>query len=173
MTRMSRYYNYSTNSYRSGFSNWKSYVGPVLLVLVVVLLVIWMIMEFACSRTFVGTLVSKETPISFSYDEEEVTYDDKGRRHTSGDDETIAYKKYLLTFYCDGKMREVTAGSSRGRTPNVRRNDLALAALYQNDVEPPHYTYSKMNTEYLVKVSGWLLDGTVEDLTPLASIKAE
>ncbi len=171
---MSRYNNYSSNRYGS---NWKSYVGPVLLGLVVVLGITWAIMEFACSRTFVGTLVSREAPITFTYDEERVTVttDDEGETHisTTGDDETIAYKKYLLTFYANGEMRTVTAGSSRGRSPHVHREDLALAALAANDVEPPHYTYAKMNAEYLVKVSGWLLDGTVEDLTLLDSIKAE
>jgi hypothetical protein len=68
MTRMSRYYNYSSNSYGS---NWKTYVGPVRLGLVVVLFIVWAIMEFACSRTFVGTLVSREAPITFTYDEEQ------------------------------------------------------------------------------------------------------
>ena len=147
---------------------------PAILVGVVVALVIaWAIAEFCCTRTFVGTLVSKEAPISFSYDEERSYYDDKGKRHTSGDDETIAHKKYLLTFYADGEMRTVTAGSSRGRTPRVRREDLALAALAANDVEPVHYTHGKLNVEYIVKVSGWLLDGTVEDMTPMSAVKVE
>jgi hypothetical protein len=50
---------------------------------------------------------------------------------------------------------------------------LALAALAANDVEPPIYTYGKVNVEYIVKVSGWLLDGTVEDMTPMSSVKVE
>ncbi len=137
----------------------------------------WIVAEFTCSRTFVGTLVSRETTITFSYDEERTTIktDGNGMPHTSttGDDETIAYKKYLLTFYADGEMRTVTAGTSRGYTPHVRREDLALAALAANDVEPPIYTYAKLETQYLVQVSGWLIDGTVRDITPLETIKAE
>lgn len=147
---------------------------PAILLGVGVLLVIsWAVAEFCCTRTFVGTLVSKEAPITFSYDEERTYYDDKGNRHTSGDDETIAHKKYLLTFYADGEMRTVTAGGSRGRTPRVRREDLALAALAANDVEPPTYTHSRLNVEYVVKVSGWLLDGTVEEVTPLSAVRLE
>jgi hypothetical protein len=70
-------------------------------------------------------------------------------------------------------MREITTGTSRGRVPYVRADAAALQALAMNDTEPPHYTYAKMNTEYLVKVSGWLLDGSIEDMTPMSSIKAE
>lgn len=117
--------------------------------------------------------MSREAPISFTYDEERISINSKGELTTSGDDETIAYKRYLLTFYANGEMRTVTAGTSRGRTPRVRRGDLALAALAANDVEPPHYTYGKVETEYLVKVSGWLIDGTVEDMTPVSSVKVE
>lgn len=137
------------------------------------LLISWAIAEFCSTRTFVGTLVSKETPITFTYDEERLTIDDKGHVSTTGDDETIAHKRYLLTFYCEGEMRTVTAGGSRGRTPYVRREDLALAALAANDVEPPTYTHSKLNVEYIVKVSGWLLDGTVEEVTPLSAVRLE
>jgi hypothetical protein len=50
---------------------------------------------------------------------------------------------------------------------------LALAALAANDVEPPHYTHAKLNTEYLVKVSGWLIDGRIEDITPMVSVRVE
>jgi hypothetical protein len=148
-------------------------IPAILVGLALVLAASWLVAEFVCTRTFIGTLVSKETPISFTHDSERTYYDDKGNRHTSGDDETIAYKKYLLTFYAEGEMREITAGTSRGCVPYVRADAAALQALAANDVEPAHYTHTKMNTEYLVKVSGWLLDGSIEEITPMSAIKAE
>ena len=167
---------YGSYSYRSR-PDYKSIAMVVTLCLLGAAFIAWIIAEFACSRTFVGTLVSREAPITFTYDQERLTVetDDKGNTHisTTGDDETIAYKKYLLTFYADGEMRTVIAGTARGRTPRVRREDLALAALAANDVEPPIYTHAKMNTEYIVKVSGWLIDGTVEDITPMSNVKVE
>jgi hypothetical protein len=163
-----RYY----GSYRSS-PDYKGIAMVVALCLLGALFIGWIIAEFCCTRTFVGTLVSREAPITFTYDEERLSINSEGELETSGDDETIAYKRYLLTFYADGDMRTVTAGTSRGRTPRVRREDLALAALAANDVEPPIYTYGKVNVEYIVKVSGWLLDGTVEDMTPMSSVKVE
>jgi hypothetical protein len=148
-------------------------IPAILAILVAVLVASWLVAEFVCTRTFIGTLVSKETPIYFTYDEERLTVDSDGDVSTTGDDETIAYKKYLLTFYADGEMREITAGTSRGRVPYVRADAAALQALAANDVEPAHYTYTKMNVEYLVTVSGWLLDGSIEEITPMSAIKAE
>ena len=148
-------------------------IPPVLLVVGVLLVIAWAIAEFGCSRSFVGTLVSKETPISFSHDEERLTVDSEGHVSTEGDDETIAYKQYVLTFYADGEMRTVTAGTSRGRVPYVYRDDLALAALAAHDVEPAYYTHGKTNVQYVVKVSGWLMDGTIQEMTPLSAMKVE
>lgn len=149
----------------------------ILLVIGVLLVITWVIAEFCCTRTFIGTLVSKETPITFTYDEERLTVETDSEGNTSvettGDDETIAYKRYLLTFYADGEMREITAGTSRGRVPYVHADAAALQALAANDVEPPTYTYAKMNVEYMVTVSGWLLDGTVEDVTPMSAVRVE
>jgi len=166
------YYSNYNNS-----SRFKELVPGILLVIVLVLGIGWMIAEFACTRTFVGTVVSKDSTITFSHDEREthIRTDKEGNVKVthSGTDETIAYKKYIVTFYCEGKMREITTGTSRGRVPYVRADAAALQALAMNDTEPPHYTYAKMNTEYLVKVSGWLLDGSIEDMTPMSSIKAE
>lgn len=174
MERMSYYSRYSRN-YNS--SDWKSYMGPVAIGLVVVLVIAWGIAEFACTRTFIGTLNSKHASVTYTYDQERmcVDVDEDGDTHvtTKGDDETVAHKKYILTFFSDGEMREVTAGNFRARVPYVRREDLALAALNNSHAEPGFYTHAKTNTEYLVTVSGWLLDGTVEDLTPMDSIKAE
>jgi hypothetical protein len=153
--------------------DYKGIAMAVTLCLLGAAFIAWIIAEFCCTRTFVGTLVSREAPITFTYDEERLSVDSDGKLETSGDDETIAYKRYLLTFYANGEMRTVTAGTSRGYTPHVKREDLALAALAANDVEPPLYTYGKVNVEYIVKVSGWLLDGTVEDMTPMSSVKVE
>lgn len=152
-------------------------IPAILVGLALVLAASWLVAEFVCTRTFIGTLVSKDCPVSFTYDSERVVMETDGEGHVStsieGDDETIAYKKYLLTFYAEGEMREITAGTSRGRVPYVRADAAALQALAANDVEPAHYTYTKMNVEYLVTVSGWLLDGSIEEITPMSAIKAE
>lgn len=152
-------------------------IPAILVGIAVTLAVAWGIAEIVCTRTFIGTLVSKEAPITFTHDERRLVTHTDGEGHVSishkGNDETIAHKRYLLAFYADGEMRQITAGTARGCVPYVRAEAAALQALAANDVEPAHYTHTKTNVEYLVTVSGWLLDGSIEEITPMSAIKAE
>lgn len=157
--------------------DWKSLFLISLIGTVVVALVAWLIAEFACTRSFVGALVSKTTTVWYSYDEERTTVhtDDDGHTTVSrdGDDETVAHERYVLTFYVDGRMREVSAGTRSAKVPYVRADALALRRLRETTSEPPVYTHASVKRQYLVKVSGWLIDGTVKELVDLATIKAE
>lgn len=157
--------------------DWKSIILFTSAVLVGVALIAWSIAEFVCTRSFVGTLVGKNTSVWYSYDEERtvVRTDSKGNVtiETEGDDETVAHQSYVLTFYVEGRMREVSAGTRRARVPYVRAAAVALKRLQDTTSEPPIYTHAQTTRQYVVKVSGWLLDGTVKELEDLATIKAE
>jgi hypothetical protein len=162
-----RYGYYSRNDFLvDGIPDWLTIGAGVTLI---VMIIGFIAAECLCTRTFDGTLVSKDTAISMSYDEERTYYDAKGNRHTSGSDETIATKTYTLTFYSNGQMRTVKAGESRGRVPYVHSDAAALAALALNDVPPPFYIHPKMKVAYAVKVSGWLIDGKVVDMDVLTA----
>jgi hypothetical protein len=175
---MSRYYNYSRNSYTS---DWKSYIGPILVGIVVVIAIAWGIAECCCTRTFIGKLASKESTISYSHDRERTvvntSVDEDGDVHTSvdteGENETICRINYRLTFYSEGELREVSAGMFSGRVGTCNADMAAYHVLMSTHTVPAFYVHSKVDTEYLVTVSGWLLDGKVEDITPMDSIKAE
>jgi hypothetical protein len=142
------------------------------LAIVGVLLVTWLILEFACTRTFVGTLVARDNPIHISFNHSHRVYDDEDKRwETRGEDATTGTQTFYLTFYSEGKMRNIKVGSNYTK---IRQADVELAvrqALAAKDV-PAEY-HSPMKIEYLVKVRGWLLDGSLDDLTPMAAIKAE
>jgi hypothetical protein len=134
-------------------------------------------MEFACTRSFVGALVGRNAEVSYSHDErrEHTKTDKDGHTHTShsGSDRTTAYRTYTLTFYVEGKMREVTVGRTSASVPYVRADMAALQALNANTTEPAFYTYGQLQRQYLVKVKGWLFDGSVTEMTDLATIKTE
>lgn len=167
-------YSYYTNR-RS--TDWKSVLGLSAVVLLVVMVIGWLIAEFVCTRNFIGVLVSKDTPIRYSYDEERTVVntdkDGKVTVTTKGDDETIAHQRWVMGFYVDGSIREVSAGSYSARVPYARAPEMALRRLREGAVEPPLYTHAQFNRTYLVKVRGWLLDGTVVETTDMATIKAE
>lgn len=159
------------------YFDWKAFFIAAGLIVAGVLLVAWLIAEFVCTRSFVGSLVGKNTVVWFSHDEERTVVNTDSEGHTSvsreGDDETVAHERYVLTFYVDGKMREVPAGSCSARVPYVRADDLAMKRLRETTSEPPVYTYAVVRRQYLVKVRGWMVDGTVKELVDLATIKAE
>lgn len=144
--------------------------GIVLLVGVVIGLITWGIVYAMRDRTFVAVLNSKDAPVTFTYDEESLSIDDEGNLEIDGEDETVAYKTYDLIFYVDGEVQTVHVDRFRGKTPNVKREDLALAELAAVDVEPAAWTHAKPGTEYLVKVAsfGWLVD-----ITPMSMVRVE
>lgn len=147
------------------------------IIAVAITLLGWMIAEFACTRSFVGTLVSRDATISYDHDERRMVIkeDKDGDRHVSyqGSDRTTAHRVYRLTFYAEGQMREIKAGSYSDSVPYVRADTLALQKLDEESVEPAFYTHGKLQQQYVVKVRGWLLDGSIVEMTDLATIKAE
>jgi len=166
-------------SYGTSYSSdtWKGYLGIGALVLLVGAVITWLIMEFVCTRSFVGALVGKHEVISYSHDERETTVstDADGNTHvsTDGEDRTDAHRRYVLTFFVDHKMREVTAGTESARVPYVRADHLALQRLNANRREPTWYTHGQLQHQYLVQVRGWLFDGTVLEMTDIATIPTE
>lgn len=128
--------------------------------------IIWL---FVRPRTFIGKLTSKTSEITFTYDEESLSVNSDGEIELTGEDETIAYKTYRLQFYVDGRIEDVFVNQYAGKTPNVKREDLALQELSAVDIEPPEWTHAKENADYLVKTSC----GILKDITPLITIKIE
>jgi hypothetical protein len=150
----------------------KDKIIAILLITLGVMLVTWLILEFACTRTFIGTLVARDNPISISVSYSRRVYDEEDDRwETRGEDATTGTQSFYLTFYSEGQMRNIKVGSNYTK---IRQANVELAvrqALAAKDV-PPEYN-APMKIEYLVKVRGWLLDGSLDDLTPMAAIKAE
>lgn len=158
--------------------DWGSIAMITGVVLAVALLTAWLIAEFVCTRSFVGTLVGKHDEVYYQHDEREtsVSTDDDGHVSvsTSGDDETIAVRTYILTFFVeDRKMRPVKVGTQRARVPYVRADAMALQKLNAEAVEPAFYTHGQLRRQYLVKVRGWLMDGTVAEMIDLATMNTE
>lgn len=158
--------------------DWGSLAMIAGVVLVVGLLAAWLIAEFVCTRSFVGTLVGKHDEVSYQHDERETTVstdsDGDVSVSTSGDNETIAIRTYILTFFVeDRKMRPVKVGTQRARVPYVRADAMALQKLNAEAVEPAFYTHGQLRRQYLVKVSGWLIDGTVTEMIDIATMNTE
>jgi hypothetical protein len=155
----------------------KAWLGIGSIIVVCLALLGWLIAEFACTRSFVGTLVSRDATVSYDHDERRMVIkeDKDGDRHVSyrGSDRTTARRVYRLTFYAEGQMREIKAGSYSASVPYVRSDMLALQKLNEACVEPTFYTHGKLQQQYVVKVRGWLLDGSIVEMTDLATIKAE
>lgn len=140
-------------------------------------LITWVILEFACTRSFVGALVGKHDEVSYTHDERrthtETDKDGHTRTWHTGSDRTTAYRRYVLTFFVEHRMREVTAGTTSAQVPYVRADHLALQALNTNSVEPAYYTHGKFQRQYLVVMRGWLFDGEIVEMTDMEVIKAE
>lgn len=155
----------------------KQLLLPALGIIAPLLLVAWLVAELVCERSFVGTLASKHDEVNYYHDEREtdIETDAEGRVSvtTSGTDETVATRRYLLTFSVDGRTRMITAGAQSARVPYVRADHMALQRLNASAVEPALYTHCTLQRQYLVKVRGWLLDGRLVEITDLATIAAE
>lgn len=156
--------------------------GLFVLVLLGVGIIAGIVMEISGRRTFVGALIQKRTDVTFSHDEREtiVTVDGDGEVCviTDGTDETIATRRYVLTFATDDgeggvQQREIVAGSQSARVPLVRADQLALQRLNETAVEPGEYTHARIQRSYLVSVRGWLFDGRLLEITDLATINTE
>jgi len=161
-------------SYYSGYrpesrwSNLKDALPLVLLVLVVVLTVAWLIAEFVCTRSFIGTLSFKETEVSYSHERRRL-----GEDGWEGEDETTARIDYKLTFYSEGKLRPVSVDYFSESVKRVNADSEALQKLMASHVEPALYTHTQTELTYLVTVSGWLLDGKLIDAVNINTIRAE
>lgn len=164
--------------YRNGM-DWPKVLMVTGGILVGVLLIVWLIVEFNSTRTFMGRLSSKFPEVHYTHDEERTTMHTDGDGittfSTSGSDETVAHINYKLNFYDmnTGKLRSVSAGSYSARVPYIRADAMAYQRLMANHSEPAHYTYTKVNEEYLIDVRGWLLDGAVKDITLLKLVPKE
>jgi hypothetical protein len=140
---------------------------------ILILFIAYMVFEAFSSHTFIGKLVIKEAPISYSYDEEVKRWDGRIWK-TSGRDETTATKKYTMTFsYDGGQTKTLVVESVSASVPYVRRDDLALAALKNKDTVPYEYQTGKMYVEYLVEVQGYFTTGYLLNITPISSFRAE
>ena len=140
----------------------------VAIILVGVLLVAWMIAEFACTRSFVGTLSFKETEVSYSHERRRL-----GEDGWEGEDKTTARIDYKLTFYSEGKLRPITVDYFSESVKRVNADSEALQKLMASHVEPALYTHTQTELTYLVTVSGWLLDGKLIDAVNINTIRAE
>lgn len=160
-------------------TDWPKVLGFSVAILLVVLLIAWAIVEFTSTRTFQGRLSSKHPEVYYTHDEETTSIhtDAEGNVSitTSGSDETVAHISYKLNFYDmnTGKLRSVSAGHFSARVPYIRADAMAYQRLMANHSEPAHYTYTRVNEEYLVDVRGWLLDGAVKDITLLKLVPKE
>jgi hypothetical protein len=172
------------SSYRASqtpFEKFKEVLPFVAIGTFVVLAVAWVIAEFACTRSFVGTLSSKEAAVCYSYDHErteiKVHTDKDGNTHVSthhrGSDETVAHINYKLAFYSEGELRNISAGKFSGRVGRVNADEAAYQTLMSNHTEPGLYTHTRKDVTYLVTVSGWLLDGTLVDAVDVNTLPAE
>jgi hypothetical protein len=172
-------YSYAYGCRYSNGTEWPKVLMIVGGVLLVVLLIVWLIVEYNSTRTFMGRLSSKFPEVHYTHDEETtvIRTDAEGNTSisTSGSDETVAHIRYMLNFYDmnTGKLRSVSAGNFSARVPYVRADAMAYQRLMANHSEPAHYTYTKVNEEYLIDVRGWLLDGAVKDITLLKLVPKE
>lgn len=152
-------------------------LGVTAIAAIVVTVIAWVIAEFACSKSFVGVLVSKNIELYYTHErrETDVSVDADGSVSidTSGEDKTTATKRYSLMFYVEGKIREITVASLSASVPYIKREDLALAALNERHTAPVEYTSATVRTEYLVKTAGWMFYGKLREITPMSSIKTE
>ena len=159
---------YSSYRPESRWSNLKDALPLVLLVLVGILTVAWMIAEFACTRTFVGTLSFKGTEVSYSHERRRL-----GEDGWEGEDKTTARIDYKLTFYSEGKLRPVSVDYFSESVKRVNADSEALQKLMASHVEPGLYTHTRPNVTYIVTVSGWLLDGRLIDAVNIDTVPAE
>lgn len=139
--------------------------------------IIWGCVVSFTPRSFVGVLVGKHDEVSYSHDErrEHTEKDKDGHTRTwhTGSDRTRATRRYVLTFFVEHEMKEVTAGTTSAQVPFVRADHLALQLLNANGVEPGFYTHGKLQRSYLVTTRGWLFGWEVLEMTDIETIKAE
>ena len=159
---------YSRYRPESRWQSIKDALPLVLIVLVGVLLVAWMIAEFACTRSFVGTLSFKETEVSYSHERRRL-----GEDGWEGEDKTTARIDYKLTFYSEGKLRPVSVDYFTKSVKRVNADSEALQKLMENHVEPGLYTHTQTELTYIVTVRGWLLDGMLVDAVNIDTVPAE
>lgn len=151
--------------------DYKSIAMGTIAVIFILAVITWGIVECCSSREFYGVLSSKEDNTSYTYDSEHMvtSTDEDGNISISmeGDDATTAHREWVLNFYSDGNIRRIVVQRSSYTIYRLGNNAEAEAMnmLNQNYFEPALYTHLKIDTGYIVKVSGWLVDGTLEDAT--------
>jgi hypothetical protein len=147
--------------------------GPKIAIVIIIVAIVLglVIMECSHSRTFYGRLNDKTCEINYAYDEERTVMhtDDDGNVtiEIEGDDSTTAIMSWKLNFFSDGEVRSInvkTVSYTVYRRGNNAEQE-ALNMLKSTYEEPPLYTHTKPNKDYIVKVSGWLADGSLEDVS--------
>ena len=168
---------YTNNRYYHSSNDYGKILLTLGIFILIALLIGWIVMECTHTRTFTGKLHSKNTEIWYTHDEERLvsSIDSDGNlsTHTEGTDETTAHIKYVLNFYSEGKLRSVSAGNYHATVYRLHAEQMAYQKLMSSHNEPPHYTYSKESEDYLVDLSGWLVDGVIKDLTILRFVPRE
>jgi len=148
----------------------KQMIYIIILVAFIIFIITLLIIELTKSNESIGILTDKMADVQYSYNEERVVIDGD-KASFEGDNETIATINYILMFYINGEIIKINAGTFSAKVSIAYNNDAAYKELMSNHSEPPFYTYSKIDEEYLIKTTK--IFNKLIDLTPTSSIKVE